>query len=145
MLSKSQFNFVYWLWLPIVPEMTYNVFSGTLNPTHFTSLPIVMGRPLHFAAVVFILLSFCILLLFFLAYSQQSEIGCLPYFHKWCGLSALCANLECMSEICFMWLAENTGCKDYTKKWPSAHHRTSLSVYIFASKARIDNLKKITC
>ena len=24
-----------------VPEMTYNVFSGTLNPTHFTSLPIV--------------------------------------------------------------------------------------------------------
>jgi len=21
-----------------VPEMTYNVFSGTLNPTHFTSL-----------------------------------------------------------------------------------------------------------
>jgi len=22
-----------------VPEMTYNVFSGTLNPTHFTSLP----------------------------------------------------------------------------------------------------------
>jgi len=23
---------------PIVPEMTYYVFSGTLNPTHFTSL-----------------------------------------------------------------------------------------------------------
>jgi len=23
---------------PPVPEMTYNVFSGTLNPTHFTSL-----------------------------------------------------------------------------------------------------------
>ena len=22
-----------------LPEMTYNVFSGTLNPTHFTSLP----------------------------------------------------------------------------------------------------------
>jgi len=24
-------------WLITVPEMTYNVFSGTLNPTHFTS------------------------------------------------------------------------------------------------------------
>jgi len=23
---------------------------------------------------------------FFLAYSHQSEIGCLPYFHTWCGL-----------------------------------------------------------
>jgi len=27
---------------------------------------------------------------------SNSEIGCLPYFHTWCGLSA---NLECMSEI----------------------------------------------
>jgi len=34
--------------------------------------------PLYFAAVVSI---FLLLLLFFLAYSQQSEIGCLPYFH----------------------------------------------------------------
>jgi len=51
-------------------------------------------------------------LLFFLAYSQQSEIGCLPYFHTWCGHSA---NLECMSEMCCMQLAENTGCKNDTK------------------------------
>jgi len=29
--------------------------------------------------------------LFFLAYSQPSQIECLPYFHIWCGLSA---NLE---------------------------------------------------
>jgi len=27
-----------------VPEMTYNVFSGTLNPTHFTSLTYVVLR-----------------------------------------------------------------------------------------------------
>jgi len=25
-----------------VPEMTYDVFSGTLNPTHFTSLHFIM-------------------------------------------------------------------------------------------------------
>jgi len=30
--------------------------------------------------------------LFFLAYSQRSQSGCLPYFHTWCSLSA---NLEC--------------------------------------------------
>jgi len=28
------------------------------------------------------------------------------------------------------------------KNWPSAHHHTTLSGYIFASKARIDNWKK---
>jgi len=37
-------------------------------------------------------------LYFFLAYSQRSQIGCLPHFHTWCGLSA---NLECMSEMCY--------------------------------------------
>jgi len=29
------------------------------------------------------------------------------------------------------------------KKSPSAHHRTTLSGYIFATKARIDNMKKL--
>ena len=66
-----------------VPNMTYNVFSGTLNPTQS--------------------INFC------LTWSQRSEIGCLPYFHTWCGFSA---NLECMSEMCCTWLAENTGRKN---------------------------------
>ena len=43
---------------------------------------------------------------FFLACSQLLQIGCLPYFHTWCGLSA---NLECRSEMCCTRLAENTG------------------------------------
>jgi len=30
-----------------------------------------------------------------------------------------------------------------TQKWPSAHHRTNLWGYIFATKARIDNRKKL--
>ena len=55
----------------------------------------------------FFLLSF-----FFLAYSQPSQIVCLPYFHTWCGLSA---NLECMSEMCGTRLAANTGCKKSSK------------------------------
>jgi len=36
--------------------------------------------------------------LFFLAKSQRLQIGCLPYFDTWRGLSA---NLECRSEMCF--------------------------------------------
>jgi len=60
-------------------------------------------RTLCFVAVV------CI---FFLAYSQRSQSGCLPYFHTWCGLSA---NLECMSGMCCTRLAENTGCKKDAK------------------------------
>jgi len=45
--------------------------------------------------------------------------------------------------MCCTWLAENTWRKNYTKKSPSAHHRTTLSGYIFATKAYIDNRKKL--
>jgi len=41
--------------------------------------------------------------------------------------------------MCRVWLAENAG----HKKSPSAHHHTTLSRYIFATKACIDNQKKI--
>jgi len=42
-----------------------------------------------------------------------------------------------------MALAENTGRKKIVKKSPSGHHRTTLSDYIFATKAPINNRKKI--
>jgi len=71
--------------------------------------------------------------------SQPSQIGCLPYFHKWCGLSA---NLECRCETCCTRLAENTARTKIAKNSPSAHHRTTLSGYIFAAKAFIDTWKK---
>jgi len=38
----------------------------------------------HYIFVLRFLLS--IFYLFFLAYSQLSQIGCLPYLHTWCGL-----------------------------------------------------------
>ena len=41
-----------------------------------------------------------------------------------------------------MQLAGNTGCKNDAKKSPSGHHRTTVSGYIFATKAHIDNRKK---
>jgi len=66
------------------------------------------GKPLYFRPVV----SSSFFFLIFLAHSQPSWIGCIPYFHTWCGLSA---NLGCRSEVCCTWLAENTGCKNRQK------------------------------
>ena len=51
---------------------------------------------------------------------------------------ALCANLECRSEMRCTRLAANAG----RKKSPSRHHRTTLSGHILATKACIDNRKK---
>jgi len=59
-----------------------------------------------------------------------------PYFHTWCVFSA---NLECKSEMYCTRLAENTG----RKKSPSRHHHTTSLGHIFATKARIDNRKKL--
>ena len=63
-------------------------------------------------------------LLFFLAYSQLSHIGCLPYFHTWCGPSA---NLECRSEMCCTRLAGNTG----RKKSPKIRHVGAIAQLYF--------------
>jgi len=93
------------------------------------------NRADHYIFALWFLSSF--FFLFFLAKSQRLEIGCLPYFHTWCGLSA---NSKCTSEMCCMRLTENTGCK----KSPFWHHRTTLSGYIFAAEACIDNRKR-TC
>jgi len=46
--------------------------------------------------------------------------------------------------MCCTQLARNAGPKKITKNSPSGNHRTTLSGYIFTTKARIDNRKK-TC
>jgi len=65
----------------------------------------------------------------------MAHIGCLSYFDTWCGPSA---NLECRSETCCARLAGNAG----PKRSPSGHHCTTLSSYIFATKALIYSWKK---
>ena len=75
---------------------------------------------------------------FFFAFSEPSHIGCLRYFHTWCGLSA---NLGCRTEMCCTRLAEIQDAKN-AQNSPSGHHRTNLSGYVFATKAHIDNQKK---
>jgi len=77
---------------------------------------------------------------FFLACCQPSQIGCLPYFHTWCDLSA---NLGCRSETCCMRVAENTGRKTSPKNSLSAHHRTIFSGCTFATKENIGSRKKL--
>jgi len=44
--------------------------------------------------------------------------------------------------MCCMWLAGNAGRKKSPKNSPPGHHRTTLSGYVFATKARIDDRKK---
>ena len=98
--------------------------------------PMEYGRPLYFCALVSSSIFF---LLLFLAYSEPTGIECLPYFHTWCGLSA---NLGCRSEMYCTRLVKIQDAKNLQNS-PSAHHRTILLHYIFATKARIDNQKKL--
>jgi len=65
-------------------------------------------------------LSIYLLSFLFLA-SQPSQIGCLPYFDTWYGLSA---SLECRSEMCCSRLAGNTGRKNDAKIaiWAPSHN-----------------------
>jgi len=52
------------------------------------------------------------------------------------------ANLEYRSEMCCTRLCGNAGPK-IAKNSPSGHHHTKLSGYIFATKAHVDNRKKL--
>ena len=60
----------------------------------------------------------------------------LLYFHMWCGLSA---NLECRSEMCCTWLAENTGCK----KSPKIHHLGTITQLCWAVSLQLRHLLTI--
>jgi len=67
---------------------------------------------------------------------------CIPYLHTWCGRSA---NLRRKSETCCTRLAANTGrnAKSRQKIAVYGYHLTTLSGYIFATKAHIDNRKNL--
>jgi len=81
----------------------------------------------------FHILSFFFLLLF---YSQPSQIGYLPYFHTWCGLSA---NLECMSEMCCMRFAVNT----VRKNSPKIRHLGTIAQLCRAISSQLRNVSTI--
>ena len=78
---------------------------------------------------------------FFLAYSQQLQIGCLPYLYTWCGPSV---NLECRSE---MWYNAHGSLEiqdtKMMQKIAISAPLHNLSGCIFATKACIDNRKNL--
>jgi len=114
--------------ISLMVSWTASLTAGCGQPEYLW-LPYGIGQAIIFSSCgFFFFLSFY--LLFFLAYSQPLQTGCLPYFHTWCGLSE---NLRCRSETCCTQHAENTGCKKIAKNSPSGHHHTTLSGYIFAT------------
>ena len=63
---------------------------------------------------------------------------------RWALAHISSVNLECRSEICCTRLAEKYRTQKSRQKSPSGHHRTTLSGYICAIEAHIDNRRK-TC
>jgi len=90
------------------------------------------------ANIIFLSCGFFLLLsiLFFRAYSQPSQIGCLPYFHTWCGLSA---NLGCRSETCCTRVTENTG----HKKMPTICHLGNITQLCRAISSQLRHVSTI--
>jgi len=87
----------------------------------------------HIFVLWFFLLS---IFLIFLAYSQPSQIGCLPYFHIWCGLST---NLGCRSETCCTRLAESTA----RKKSPKIRHLGTIAQLCLATSSQRRHISTI--
>ena len=71
---------------------------------------------------------------------SATQFGCLPCFDTWCGPRA---NLECRLKGAARGSLQMKDPKSH-QKLPSGHHPTTLSGYIFSTKASIDNRKK-TC
>jgi len=78
------------------------------------------------AIIILPALWFLLSSIFFLAYSQPSQMGCLPYFHTWCGLSA---NLRCRSESAARGSLKIQDAKARQKS-RSGHHRTFVGLYL---------------
>jgi len=106
---------------------------GFFLPSFFLSYgcPTEYGRPLYFCPVVSIFFLFFPRLISAVADWMSTILRHMmwPY-----------CEFRMYSEMCCTPLTGNTG----RKKSPSAHHRTTLSCYTFATETRIDNWKK-TC
>ena len=105
-----------------------NVSSGTSSPGQSQ----IKGRKTVVVVVVVVCAFFCLSFYF----SSPNLSGRRLDVYTRCDLSA---NFECSSEMYSMRLPANAG----PKNSPSGHHHTTLSGYIFTTKARIDNRKKL--
>jgi len=110
-----------------MPGQTENTKIAFFSLKWFIETQFVMAALCNTAAhyifvLWFLILSSFFLLSFFLVYSQPSHIACLPYFHTGCRLNA---NLECRSQMCCTWLAENT--VGLRTKSPKIRHMRTIS------------------
>jgi len=87
----------------------------------------------HYIFALWFLLS---IFFYFLALSQRSPSGCLPYLYTWCGRSA---NLECRSEMCCRRLAGNTWRKNDTK----SRHMHTITQHCLAESSLLRHLSTI--
>jgi len=100
--------------------MTYNVFSGTLNPTHS--------------------IFFFYLLLFFPRLISAAAHHTLVVYHTSThGVALVCANLECRSEMCCARLAENAG----PKKSPKIGHLGTIAQLCRAISSQLRHIPTI--
>ena len=92
-------------------------------------------------AIIFLHCGFFLLSSYFLSFSSPNlsgriEIGCLPYFYTWCGLSA---NLECRSETCCTPLAGNAG----PKKSSKIRHLGTIALFCQAISPQLKQISTI--
>ena len=108
--------------------LTAEILSGVWGtPTNFNGFSVLLWSPYGIGQTIIFLpcMVSSSIFIFFLAESQSSQIGCLPYFHTWCGLSA---NFRCLSETCCTRLAENARRKKSPKIaiWAPSHNFVGL-------------------
>jgi len=124
---------------PNTAGCTHCFFCFLLSCKYMFFMVALWNRADHYIfMLLFVLSSF--FLLFFPRLISAAGDWILPYLHTWCGLNA---NLRCRSDTCCTRLAGNTG-RTKVAKNPSRHHHTTLSNYIFATKARIDKRKLVS-
>ena len=118
-------DFIDIVWL--VPAVATTLDNLLLGPLLLLWSPYAIGQTIIFLPYDFYLLSF--FFFFPRLISAPPQIGCMPYLHTWCGLSA---NLRCRSETCCTRLAETQDAKNQQKSpsaWAPSHNFVGLCLH----------------
>jgi len=128
--------------LIIFPLILWTVITAQMLPTGGRRAGTLLWPPYEIGQAIIFLSWFLSFFFFYLSFFSSTNLSGrrLDVYHTSTHGVALApsGNLECRSETCCTRLAGNTGCK----KSPFWHHHTTLSGYIFGTKAYIDKRKK---
>ena len=120
----------------LIDHKTLNLFLNIMHTVFFMLNLIIMAALRSRRGHYIFVLWFVFLSISSLAYSLHSQIGCLPHFDTWCGLSA---NLGCRSEMCCTRLSENTG----AKKSPKIRHLLTITQLCRAMSSQLRHISTI--